>query len=429
MVSLAQLRDLDVAAWDTGANEWAARYTNLLAQVRDLHDNLDPQLAAGAWTGASGDAALAHVRAVTTGLEIDALECQAVSLVLSGLTHAFRISQNSLRSALGAAHADGFPVTEDGQVGLPDTELARHDPDYAESYRDRRMLLQELVRQAVDAATTADQKAYEMLDHLSQQTFQTDVAVALNEDVGMASKLEIDLIAATVPSGSPAAVGAWWSGLSPEDQQTLRMAAPWALENLPGIPAEVQSVLRGTDGYDRTGVAKWAIDHWNDESADVFRNNCTNFVSNALEGGGMQEHLDPWLGTLSDNSWGKGVQFGKDVTIDGKPLDRLDYSHSSSWAQAQDSYDFWQEHGTEVSLTEAQPGDIVYWEQTEAGDGAAAGEVHHAAVVTGVVDGDIRYTQHTFNQVNASLDARAPIGELSGSPDQQIHVVRPQPDW
>ncbi|WP_436521096.1 amidase domain-containing protein [Actinoplanes sp. HUAS TT8] len=426
---MAQLRDLDVTAWDTGANEWKARCTNLLATVRDLHDNLDPQLSAGAWTGSSGDAALTHLRGVTNGLEIDALECQAVSLVLSGLTHAFRISQNSLRSALGTARVQGFPVGDDGTVGMPDTELARHDPEYAASCREQRDHLQTLVRLAVDAATVADQKAYEMLDHLSQQTFRTDVNAALNEDVGMASKLEIDLIAATVPAGDPAAVGAWWAGLSPEDQQTVRMAAPWALENLNGIPADVRAALHGTDGYDRTGVAKWAIDHGNDNSDDIFRNNCTNFVSDALEGGGVQEHFDFWLGTLSDNSWGKGTQFGKDVTVDGQPVDRIDYSHSSSWAQAQDSYDFWTRHGSEVGLAEAQPGDIVYWEQTETGDGAVAGEVHHAAVVTGVVDGDIRYTQHTFNQVNASLEARAPISDLGGAPDQRIHVVRPQPDW
>lgn len=80
MVSMAQLRDLDVTAWDSSAREWKARYTNLLATMTDLHENLDPQLANGAWTGASGDAALAHVRVVVTGLEIDALECQAVSM-------------------------------------------------------------------------------------------------------------------------------------------------------------------------------------------------------------------------------------------------------------------------------------------------------------------------------------------------------------
>ncbi len=121
MVSMAQLRDLDVAAWDTGANEWKARYTDLLSTMRDLHENVDSHLAAGTWTGPSGDAAIARLRGVVNGLEIDALECQAVSLVLSGLTHVHRITQGSLRSALGMAQLAGFPVGDDGWYEGPQT--------------------------------------------------------------------------------------------------------------------------------------------------------------------------------------------------------------------------------------------------------------------------------------------------------------------
>ncbi|GLW27488.1 amidase domain-containing protein [Actinoplanes regularis] len=421
MVSMAQLRDLDVAAWQTGADEWRARYTNLLSTVTYLHEDLDPRVSAGAWTGPAGDAAIAHLRGVINGLEIDALECQAVSLVLSGLTHAFRISQHSLRSALGAARLDDFPVTGDGLVQLPDTSMARHDPEFAESARVQRDRLQKLVQQAVDAATLADRKAYEMLDHLSQQTFQTDAGAALNEDVGMASKLEVDLIAATVPDGGPDEVAAWWAGLPPEDQQTLRMAVPWALENLPGIPADVRSALHG-EGYDRAEAVKWALDHWNDNSVDLFQESCTEFMSNALEAGGMQRHIDFWGGVFSENSWGHGKQFPS--PLDG--LNKIDYSHAASWANAQDSYNFWTAHGTQVAESEAQPGDIAYWETPAASGGP--GTVHHTAVVTAVVDGDIRYTQHNINQVNASLDARAPIAELGGSQDV-IHFVRPKPDW
>ncbi|WP_203739172.1 amidase domain-containing protein [Actinoplanes cyaneus] len=414
---MAQLRELDVAAWHNGASEWKARYTNLLSTVHDLHDNVDPQLSAGAWTGPAGEAALGHLRGLTTGLEIDALECQAVSLVLSGLTHAFRISQNSLRSALGAARSQGFPVGEDGVVGMPDTAMARHDPEYAESCRDQRALLQKLLQQAVDAATVADQLAYVMLDQLSQQTFRTDVDAALNEDVGMASKLEIDLIAATVPAGGPDAVAAWWAGLPPEDQQTLRMAAPWALENLNGIPADVRAALHGTGTYDRAGAAKWAIGHWNDAEAsyDIFENNCTNFVSATLAEAGMKEQGGYWSG----DSWWEGPQTGN------KFIDVHGGSRSASWAQAPESYEFWSNHGTEVTTDQAEPGDIIYWETPGAGGGP--GDVHHSAMVTAVVDGDIRYTQHNIDQVNASLGARGPIGALDGGHDV-VHVVRPGSD-
>jgi hypothetical protein len=179
--------------------------------------------------------------------------------------------------------------------------------------------------------------------------------------------------------------------------------------------------LKGTDEYDRTGVAKWAMDHWNDNSDDPFDNNCTNFASNALEGGGLRQHADFWLGNLSDESWSKGAQTGWGW------FDEDGYSHSASWAQAPTSYEFWTKHGREVRVADARPGDIVYWEQEEGGYDIPPGTVHHAAVVTSVVDGDVRYTQHSGNQLNASLDGRGPVNALGGG-RQKIHIVRPDPD-
>ena len=81
-----------------------------------------------------------------------------------------------------------------------------------------------------------------------------------------------------------------------------------------------------------------------------------------------------------------------------------------------------------MGLADARPGDIIYWEQADGGSDIPAGHVHHTAIVTSVVDGDVRYTQHSGNQLNASLDGRAPVNELSGG-KQRIHIVRPDPDW
>jgi hypothetical protein len=156
------------------------------------------------------------------------------------------------------------------------------------------------------------------------------------------------------------------------------------------------------------------MDHWSDNSDDPFPDNCTNFASNALQGGGVPMK-DGFWGTLDSDSWDKGAQSGLGW------LDEHDYSHSGSWAQAQTSYEFWKKHGTEVSAQDAQPGDIIYWERDD-------GTVHHAAVVTGVVDGDIRYTQHSGNQLNASFDGREPIFEGEDG-KQKIHIVRANPNW
>lgn len=73
-------------------------------------------------------------------------------------------------------------------------------------------------------------------------------------------------------------------------------------------------------------------------------------------------------------------------------------------------------------------GDIIYWGQDESGYDIKPGTVHHAAVVTSVIEGDLRCTRHSGNQLDASLDGRRGINALSGS-HQKIHIVRPGPNW
>jgi Putative amidase domain len=413
---------MNTATWTSAANEWNNNAGQLLQAAQNLDDLARKPLTNGGWTGPAGEQAARHIQDLVDRLKVDSLECKAVALVVHGLAHSFQIAQGSLRTALRQATDGLFRVDDSGTVHLPDGPMVRHDPDYGDWCRTERRRLQYLVDQALAGATQADHTGHDALDRLSQKTNVTSVEEAEDGDLGDASKTEVAMIAGTVPSGSRDQVAAWWASLSDADRQTLKLCAPWALENLDGIPDDVKKELKGSDKYDRTGVAKWAIDHWNDNSDDPFRDNCTNFASDALEGGGVKQHNDFWMGTLSDNSWSKGAQTGWGF------LDEHDYSHSGSWAQAQTSYEFWTKHGQEVSMADARPGDIIYWEQGDDGYDIPRGEVHHAAVVTSVVDGDIRYTQHSGNQIEASLDGRMPVNEMSGG-HQRIHIVRPKPDW
>jgi hypothetical protein len=422
LVTFAQLRDMDVAGWAASASEWNINSGKLLSAARDLKNLVKAPLTGGAWTGPAGEQAAAHVKDLIERIAVASVECEAVSLVVHGLAHAFQIAQSSLRFGITTAQQEDFRVDGDGNVQLPPSPMVRHDPDYGAWCATERRRLQTLVDGALAAATEADHKGHDALDHLRQRTGVTKLSDAEDGDLGDASRLEVDLIAGVVPHGNRDEVAAWWASLSDDDRRTLKLAVPWAIEHLDGIPDDVKRDLKGTDKYDRTGVAKWAIDHWNDNSDDPFDNNCTNFASNALQGGGVKEHNDFWMGTLSDNSWYKGGQTGWGF------LDEHDYSHSASWGQAQASYEFWTKHGHEVSLADARPGDIIYWEQDEGGYDIKPGTVHHAAVVTSVVDGDLRYTQHSGNQLNASLDGRGPVNELGGG-RQKLHIVRPDPDW
>jgi hypothetical protein len=422
MVTMPELRDMNVAKWTASANEWNINAGKLLGAARDLRDLAKAPLVNGGWTGPAGEQAAARIQSLVDKLAIASVECKAISLVTHGLGHAFQLTQSSLRSTLAVATQESFTVDDKGIVHLPASPMVRHDPDYGTWCHTERRRLQALVDGALAAATDTDHKGHDALDRLSQRTNVTRLDEAEDGDLGDASRLEVDLIAGVVPHGDRDQVAAWWASLSDDDRRTLKLAVPASLEQLDGIPDDVKKELKGTDEYDRTGVAKWAMDHWNDNSDDPFDNNCTNFASNALEGGGVPQHADFWAGNFSDNSWSKGAQTGWGF------LDEHDYSHSASWGQAQASYDFWTKHGQEVGLADARPGDIIYWEQDAGGSDIPAGTVHHAAVVTSVVDGDVRYTQHSGYQLNASLDGRGPVNELGGG-RQKIHIVRPDPDW
>lgn len=206
--------------------------------------------------------------------------------------------------------------------------------------------------------------------------------------------------------------------MTPEDRELLKRAAAAELEDLPGIPTEVKKELRGSGSYDRANAADWAEEHWNDRSDDIFDNNCTNFASNAVHfGGGVGYRVGPG-GTLDDDTWEKTASRGNSW------LDRHTYQRSASWVQAPDLHDFMVEHGgREVSQADAQPGDLVFWEDEQ-------GTFHHTAVVTGNIDGDVRYTQHSTPRVDASLDDRLAIQETQdGSSQQKIHIVRVNPNW
>jgi hypothetical protein len=423
VVTLAQLRDLKVETWTTAANEWNDKAVKLLGQAKNLRDLVRTPLNGG-WTGVGGEQAKAQVQHLMEMLEIDSLECKAVALVLHGCAHAFQIEQSSLHTALATASKGEFRVDDDGTVHLPTNPMVRHDPDYNQWAREQQQRIQKLIDDAVEMATKTDTTAHDELDKLSTRTNVTKIDDAENGDLGDASKTEISLIAGTVPTGNKDQIADWWNSLTDDDRKTLEGAVPWQLEGLDGIPADVKNQLHGSDGYDRTGVAGWARDHWNDNSDDPFRDNCTNFASNALAGGGLPQHADFWAGNFSGDSWSKGSQTGWGF------FDEHDYSHSASWAQAQTSYNFWTEpgHGSEVDPSDVRPGDIIYFEQTETGYDIAPGTVHHAAVVTSVVDGTIYYTQHSGNQIDASLDGRDGVNALNGG-QNKVHVVRPDPDW
>jgi hypothetical protein len=356
----------------------------------------------------AGDRALTHLYQRVDGLKIISVEHRATAMVAKGLGHALTVCQHSLLHAIRLAELAGLRIDDQGTVsappaGVPTDRVASFDNAYRSAIF--------LIDSALDAASQADRSAFDGFEQLSAASGQTDLETAIADDLNLASRLEMTMISGVLPSGNSAQNEVWWNSLSPEDQTLLKQAAASELECLPGIPNDVKNEVRGDSGYNRARAAGWAEAHWNDRSVDYYEdNNCTNFASEAMAGGGGLAQHGTFL--FDEDAWGKGKSLGNES------LDQKTHRRTDSWVQAPALKDVLLNNGgTVVSHTEARPGDLIFWED-------ANGEVHHTAVVTGNIDGDVRYTQHSTNQVDASLDER---GAINGQ--EKTYVVRVNPNW
>jgi hypothetical protein len=414
MVTFGQLREAKPYQWLTAGDEWRTRAGTALSFAKRVRQQRE--VVKDAWSeSAARDQAVTKLTDLMNQLLITSVEHRAVSIVCKGLGHVLKISQDLLLRGVDTAERLGMRIDEDGTVhqapnSAPSDRVATFDSAYQQATY--------LIDTAIDTASRADRQAHDALVELADAVDERSLEHALDEDLGNASRLEMRMIADALPDGNAWQNAAWWQSLSPEDHELLKRAAAPELQDLVGIPDDVKRELRGSAKFDRAGAAGWAEDHWDDTSDDNYDNNCTNFTSNALREGGDLKYRWGLGGVLDDDSWGKAPHTGWD------DFDVRTYRRSSSWVQAPDLKDFMLEHGgSEVSQTDARPGDIVFWENPD-------GTIHHAAVVTGAVDGDLRYTQHSGGRLDASLGDRGEVQEnTDGGSHQKIHIVRVNPNW
>jgi len=148
---------------------------------------------------------------------------------------------------------------------------------------------------------------------------------------------------------------------------------------------------------------KWAK-HWGRDPRVVrFRQDCTNFVSNALYYGGELKMYDDWY-------FHTAVQVGPYVKG----------SYSRTWSIANDQFNWLTNENGQfpnsnfmrgevicikesrwisdaISKYDIRPGDILYWDYT--GDGTK----DHAAMIVSVDNGRIKYAQHDADKNDGDL--------------------------
>ncbi|KQV15524.1 MULTISPECIES: RHS repeat-associated core domain-containing protein [unclassified Kitasatospora] len=179
-------------------------------------------------------------------------------------------------------------------------------------------------------------------------------------------------------------------------------------------------------------LVDWAQKHGDEEIDTTTGDNCTNFVSDALAAAGMPGKWDgksAFRGHASDtpDQWWNGSDWIPDW-ISGLTDDQLRLQkRSKTWTVAGGLFNFLESTGSyEVPVSKAAPGDLMFWEYADGSKGGKPGEIHHAAVITGLQPGEILYSQHSGKRSNAPLSKIEPDMSRENGP-QVIRIVRVSP--
>jgi hypothetical protein len=403
MVTVAQLRDARPNAWLDAAKGWR-QFAHQAAQASsDLHKTVLGKIQ-DSWKDQAGADAATTVQSFVGEYSAASDLMNGVYMVLAGLSEAVEVAQRDLDGALNSALLHRVRVNPDGST----TPLDANDKDAAQW----QAKLEPVIRDAIRAATEADDLAARELAKLGGDTGLTDVDPSHTDQVlaaqNEASQTEVQLIRDALPRNQSAdAVRSWWDSLSDKEKKDLEQAVPVELAGLNGIPDSVKDQLHGSTDLDRVKLVQYATDHWNDPSSDWSdpkKDNCANYVSTALAAAGMPENED-WTKHEVVREVVKWVTGGHGDTA----------THSWGGASALHDYLVNDTVSHVVQRQDVQPGDVVFWTEN--------GSIHHAAVVTSVTpDGDIHYSQHSDDFANASMDGRA-----RNNTDQQETYVRVDP--
>ncbi|MGQ4614812.1 amidase domain-containing protein [Nocardia sp. R7R-8] len=417
-MNLDQLRNADPGKWQAAADDLLAAAKDCEEAVAEIHANGTTRLKES-WPDYLGDIVRDRITGVANKLEEVGVLLRGAVTALDSLEDAARIAQTEAGSAISAAAVAGLQLSGDTVVVPPD----HYDPDGAVAVRDR---CNALIKDAVDAATKADEEVAGALRKLNISVNSTSLEEARKQQ-SAAVQDALDAIRETLPQGqSPETVQQWWNSLSVERREDLMRAVPVELHDLNGIPDNVKRELEGSNGYSSVEAVRYAREHWNDSSIDIFDNNCANFVSNTLSAAGLDSK-----GTLTTQSdaWTRSRTAGIDFDPPG-PGSLQGLSHTDTWFNAEKQKNFFLNNGAqEVGAAGARPGDVIYFEHTQKVGDYNPGEAHHAAVVTAVLpNGDVLYSQHTTSGRDLSLTDRIGFANQDGG-TQNIRIIRPKETW
>lgn len=421
MVTFAELRGAKPQLWSTAAQDLRKAAQQCERVVSDVYNNGIQQLDEN-WPDHVGQLAVGVLKNITTKAQTTSVLARAGVEPVDALANAVLTAQSELENGVHLAEANGLKVDPaTGKVSLPRSMGAEGDPVAMLMMMSQ---AQRLINDAVEAATQADNLCTDALraandDAANPETTREQAQAVQSENVRRA----LEEIRDTLPDGlSPSEVAAWWNGLTPKEQFDLQRAVPVELCDLDGIPESVKTQLTNDGrGYNPVETVRWALDNAHNDGLDRLDTNCTLFASEALHAGGLQEKEGQW----SKRDWLNPVP-----NIPGfGGMDADSRRYTQSWYYGDDQRKFLMNNGaSEIPLSQARPGDVIYfnWADPSAHDGQG---IHHTAIVSAVLpDGEVLYTQHTPGAVNYGYESRLPVRAQEEGGDYAT-IVRPKETW
>ncbi|NUT47269.1 MAG: hypothetical protein HOV94_08145 [Saccharothrix sp.] len=183
---MVQLRDADWAAWERAAKGWRTFADQAAYAGKDIRrqgkDKLDEH-----WQDEVGEAAGKVLGGLAAQYDCASDLMRSVAMILEGLAQAVDVAQRQLVGAVDMARAHHLRVDDDGTAAPYDHPDSQGDNGYTDAM-EHKPVVERMVRDAVEAATQADDLASKQLAKLKDSTSITDVGKALDEFQAVASK-------------------------------------------------------------------------------------------------------------------------------------------------------------------------------------------------------------------------------------------------
>lgn len=245
MLTYTDLRDARLEQLAAAADEWQRVADRFTALARDASAELTRPLRASRWAGDAATAAFGRLDALDDEFEVAALRATTAAIVLRHAAEEFTSLQQRLQSAAEGAVAAGLTVDGQGRVFPPYIAMSDLSDPEQHAIHQRNLdnvrifegLFVDIRIKATDADFTVTRTLESLGDLSAGHHDDWDYQQAGKAVRDAAAALGLDQDAIPTAGTDPAAVKAWWDGLSTDERQLYLSGWPEQVGALDGLPA------------------------------------------------------------------------------------------------------------------------------------------------------------------------------------------------